>query len=58
MRLAQDEIREGEAYMRARNYDGALRKFRTALILDPDDGSLAHRIESAEKSKAIDDQPR
>jgi general secretion pathway protein A len=49
--IVHDEMSEGDAYMRQRNYDGALRKFRMALLLDPDNKGLPDRIELAQKAK-------
>ena len=50
--LVRDEISEGDAYMRAGNYDIALRKFSAAAVLDPDHKDLPDRIERAQKAKA------
>ncbi len=50
--LVRDEISEGDAYMRAQKYDIALRKFSTAIVLDPDNKDLPDRIEWARKAKA------
>jgi general secretion pathway protein A len=53
--VVRDEVAEGDAYMRAGNYGGALHKFRTALALDPGNEDLSDRIERAEKAKALEE---
>jgi tetratricopeptide (TPR) repeat protein len=50
--LVRDEMSEGDAHMRAGNYDIALRKFKTALVLDPANEDLPDRIEGAQNAKA------
>jgi len=52
MDIIQDETNLGDAYMRKGDYDNALRKFRTALAMDPDDEDLGDRITRAERAKA------
>jgi len=53
--VVREEMSEGDAYMRAGKYDIALRKFRIALALDPDNEDLPDRIERAEKIQAAED---
>jgi type II secretory pathway predicted ATPase ExeA len=46
------EIADGEACMRRGDYDTALRKFKVALVMDPDNETLDERIISLERAQA------
>jgi Flp pilus assembly protein TadD len=48
--LVRAETREGDAHMARGDYDIALRKFRTALVLDPTDDAVREKIERAEQA--------
>ena len=51
--IVQYEIDQGNAYMRKGDYDNALRKFKAALGMDPDNEDLRDRITDADRAKAI-----
>jgi hypothetical protein len=54
--LARTETTEGDARMRRGDYGTALRKFRTALMLNPEDDTVREKIDRAERaSGAMDD---
>jgi tetratricopeptide (TPR) repeat protein len=50
--IVKYETEQGEAYMRKGDFDTALRKFRVALAMDPDNEDLQDRVDNAEKIKA------
>ena len=47
--LARAETSEGDAHMARGEYGTALRKFKTALILNPNDDAVRERIDRAER---------
>ncbi len=49
--VVRDEIKAGDAYMKAGNYDMALRKFLTAAVLDPGNEDVNDRIARARQAK-------
>jgi general secretion pathway protein A len=48
--LVHAETSEGDAHMARGDYGVALRKFKTAQVLDPSDGALREKIERAEQA--------
>lgn len=51
LRQASFESRLGDAYMRLGEYDNAIRSFRTALGLTPDNAEIERKIEQAHRAK-------
>ncbi len=51
VRVVNEELAEGDAYLRAGKYDSALRKFRTAAVLDPNNADIEDRIARAERAQ-------
>jgi type II secretory pathway predicted ATPase ExeA/tetratricopeptide (TPR) repeat protein len=50
--IVKYETEQGEACMRKGDFDTALRKFRVALAMDPENQDLQDRVDNAEKIKA------
>ena len=50
-KVVEEEIAAGDAYMRAGKYDSALRKFRTAAVLEPNNPNVADRIARAQRAQ-------
>jgi Tfp pilus assembly protein PilF len=53
--IVREEIQQGYAYLHKGDYDSALRKFKVAWVMDPDNKTLEALITIAEKAKATDD---
>jgi general secretion pathway protein A len=53
MAMVRDEISEGDTSMRAGQYDIALRKYRTAVVLGPGKQDVTDRIRRAQRAKAM-----
>jgi len=49
--LVRAETREGDAHLARGDYDIALRKFITALVLDPSDDAVRKKIDRAEQAR-------
>jgi hypothetical protein len=50
--IVQYEISEGDAYMRKGDYDTALRKYKVARAMDPDNDDIDDRVTNAERAQA------
>ena len=51
VKVVNEEVAEGDAYLRAGKYDSALRKFRTAAVLEPNNADIEDRIARVERAQ-------
>jgi hypothetical protein len=54
MDIVKDTIQQGNVYMQEGDYDSALRTFKVARVMDPDNRDLDDLITRAEKAKAAE----
>jgi hypothetical protein len=53
-RIAADEIRRGDVYMNAGEYDQALESFSKAVVLTPHSSAAQAKVERARRAKAAE----